>query len=80
MRPSCQLKRGRNWVMQHDNGATCIIKFTTEWLKKKGIKVLLWPRPIKILWQDLKRAVHKQTRCCSEENKVRLIGKQLARY
>ena len=67
--------------MQEDNVPKNTSKSATEWLKKRRIKVLLWPSqspdlsPIDMLWRDLKRAVHKQMptnlneleQCCKEE-------------
>ncbi len=38
------LKMGRGWVFQHDNDPKHTAKATQEWLKKKHIKVLKWPR------------------------------------
>ena len=38
------LKMGRGWVFQHDNDPQHMAKATKEWLKKKHIKVLEWPK------------------------------------
>ncbi len=38
------LKMGRGWVFQHDNEPKHMAKSTKEWLKKKHMKVLEWPR------------------------------------
>jgi len=52
--------------MQHDNDPKLTSKSTTEWLKKKRIKVLHWPsqspdlNTTEMLWQDLKKALHNQ--------------------
>lgn len=42
MRPSVPQKLGGNWVMQQDNDPKHSSTSTTEWLKKKRIKVLHW--------------------------------------
>ncbi len=65
VRPSvCDLKLKRTWVMQQDNDPKHTSKSTSEWLKKKQIKVLEWPsqnpdlNPIEMMWHDLKQSIH----------------------
>ncbi len=65
VRPSvCDLKLKHTWVMQQDNDTKHTNKSTSEWLKKKKIKVLEWPSQrldlnlIKMLWHDLKQTFH----------------------
>ncbi|XP_064858214.1 LIM domain-binding protein 1-like [Oncorhynchus nerka] len=66
------------WVFQHDNDPKHTA--TKEWLKKKHIKVLEWPRspdlhPIEHLWRELKvpvakrqsRNLHDLEKICKEE-------------
>ncbi len=59
----CDLKLKRTWVMQQDNDPKHTSKSTSEWLKKKKIKVLEWPsqspylNPIEMLWHDLKQSI-----------------------
>jgi len=43
LKPARALKMGHGWVFQHDNDPKHTAKATTEWLKKKHIKVLEWP-------------------------------------
>ena len=63
-----QLKLGWNCVMQQDNDPKHSSKSTTERPKKKRIKVLQWSSQsldinlAEIMWWNLNRAVHKQTK------------------
>ncbi len=41
---SQDIEMGRGWVFQHDNDPKHTAKATKEWLKKKHIEVLEWPR------------------------------------
>jgi len=74
--------------MQQDNDPKNTSKSTTEWLKKKRIKVLHWPSQrqdlnlTEIMHQDLKRAEYKQRlanlkvmkqRCKEERAKIRKL-------
>ena len=75
------LKMGRGWVFQHDNDPKHTVMATKEWLKKKHIKVMEWPRQspdlklIENLWTELKLRVAKRPprnlkdleRICKEE-------------
>ena len=59
------LKLGRRFTFQQDNDPKYKAKATLEWLNKKKINVLEWPRPsldlnpIEHLWRDLKIEVHQ---------------------
>ncbi len=65
----CDLKLKRTWFMQQDNDLKHTSKSTSEWLKKKQIKVLEWPsqnpglNPIEMLWHDLKQSKLKTLQC-----------------
>ncbi len=66
LHPSARsLKMGSGWIFQHDNDPKHTAKATTEWLKKKHIKVLEWPSqfpdlyPIENLWRELNVQVSK---------------------
>jgi hypothetical protein len=72
------LKMGRGWVFQHDIDPKHTARATKEWLCKKHLKVLEWPRqspdlaPIENLWRELKvRIAQRQPRnlkeVCMEE-------------
>lgn len=58
------VKLESNWVAQQKNDLKHTSKSTSEWLKRNKIKVLEWPSqscdfdPIKMLWKDIKQAVH----------------------
>ena len=63
------LKLGCGWVFQHNNDPKHTAKATKEWLRKKHIKVLGWPRqspdlsPIENLWREPKlRVARRQPR------------------
>ncbi len=65
VRPSvCDLNLKHTWVIQQGNDTKHTNKSTSEWLKKKQIKVLEWPSQrldlnlIKMLWHDLKQSFH----------------------
>ena len=55
-----RLKVGHGWASQYDNNPQHTAKAMKEWLKKKHMKVMKWPRqfpninPIIILWRELK--------------------------
>ncbi|KAL0177432.1 hypothetical protein M9458_026326 [Cirrhinus mrigala] len=72
------LKMGCGWLFQHDNDPKHTAKATKEWLKKKHIKVLVWPsqspdfNPIEYLWRELKVPVAKhQPRNLNELKRIR---------
>ncbi len=54
------LKMGRGWVFQHDNDPKHTARATKEWLHKKHVKVLEWPRPE----PNRKSMVGAETPCC----------------
>ncbi|MCP4460820.1 MAG: hypothetical protein GY816_22775 [Cytophagales bacterium] len=55
-----RLKVGHGWASQYDNNPQHTAKAMKEWLKKKHMKVMKWPRqfpninPKIILWRELK--------------------------
>ncbi len=43
LKPARELRMSHRWVFQHDNDPKHTTKAPKEWLKKKHIKVLVWP-------------------------------------
>ena len=62
---ACNLRLGRRFTFQQDDGPKHTAKAALEWFKGKHLNVLEWScqspdlNPIENLWLDLKIAVHK---------------------
>ncbi len=74
------LKMGRGWIFQHANDPKHTAKATTEWFKKKHIKVLEWPiqspdlNPTEHLWKEPKVRVSKHQPRNLNEDLQRGVG------
>ncbi|XP_038159318.1 uncharacterized protein LOC119795395 [Cyprinodon tularosa] len=81
-----ELKMGGGWVFQYHNHPKHIAMATTEWLKKKHIKVLEWPsqsphlNPVKSLWRELKIPVVSLSHCNLSDRSCETLSSVLGSY
>ncbi|KAG2464974.1 TCB1 transposase, partial [Polypterus senegalus] len=81
LQSALDLRLGRQFIFQQDNGPKHTAKISKEWLQDNSVNVLQWPSQspdlnlIEHLCKDLKMAVHRRfpsnlmelERCCKEE-------------